>query len=241
MPRPRKQRFSQDDEDKLQETENNSGTIENGNENPDSADNVNSDGHFNNGSENQEPVKSTDANSNQDNGDEVDLQNLLNKKTEKKDFSVKTEEKINPEDFDDEAGKTKPNDPGATNPNEPKELTYHESAKLLLGTIEGIMQLLLPIGYRNKKFTAEERKRVNELRYVRNQEYSEEDKALYSRALELQELIKNIPFNKEERKNWIVPAAATLEKYGWKPGPELSLIFATALIMIPRLTPLADD
>ncbi len=237
MPRPRKQRFSEDaEEPKTQEQTTNTNAESN---NP--ADHVNNNGPIEQKPEDKKGDTTDDKSNIKDDGDEVDLETLLNKPTEKKDFKANAEEKINAEDFDDDLPKNQIQNPNPTNQEEPKELTYYESAKLLLGTIEGIMNLLLPIGYKHKMFTAQERKRINELRYVKDKDYSVEDEHLFVKAKELDALIKAIPFNKEERKTWIVPAAATLEKYGWKPGPELSLIFATALLMIPRLTPLKDD
>jgi hypothetical protein len=138
--------------------------------------------------------------------------------------------------------------PGVSDPVPDKsayKMPYHDQAELLIAFVDGLDCLILPWGYQKSIFNADERKRLKEIKAIKEskslnafKELNDTDKELLSRYNDYKELSAAIPFTKQEIEITKTPLAALLEKYKSNLGPETLFFGALFTLMAPRLMPL---
>lgn len=124
-------------------------------------------------------------------------------------------------------------------------LSYAAQAELLIAFVDGIDCLIMPWGYQQSIFSREERKRLRQIKTIKEskslkafQELSEADKNLLERYNDYKELVEAIPFTNSEIEMTKIPLAAVMEKYKTNLGPEMLLMGAMFTLMAPRLMPM---
>lgn len=124
-----------------------------------------------------------------------------------------------------------------------KPLSYYENeARGIVGFIDGISTIFLPGIYKKRLIGTENLKRGEELEQAirdgKQNELSEDDRVLMQLFVEVEKLIKEIPFKPEEKEMIIGPMSEVMQKYATTIGPEWRLAFAVGAVSFPRLIPL---
>lgn len=202
--------------------------------------------------------------SNQENNSNVvDLSDILGQGTEKKNPGAPPV--VNPEE-NNQAGETQPAPEGneeVINENESiffdskpevKEekkpeikIDYIDQAKTMVMTLDTASQITLPMVYRRRMFTKDEREQLKEIKdYWRSWKNNKlKEDALSDQELKLirlydeyKEIVDAIDFSEKEIEMLSNPLALMLQKYNMQSGPEASFIFAIVTVMGPRIMPL---
>jgi hypothetical protein len=132
----------------------------------------------------------------------------------------------------------------APRPEPSKPYSYYlNEAKGIVGFLDGISSIFLPVQYKKRLIGEENLKKSQELSDSVKQgknlnDFTEAERDLLNRYLKVDELIKSIPFQEDEKQMLIPPMAELMEKYSTAVGPEWRLMFAVGAVSFPRLLPL---
>jgi hypothetical protein len=201
---------------------------------------------------------------NADNTDVIDLTEVLSQGTEFKepanntgnsaanesninpgDEKTNTSNTVNSNDFEEvkETVVSKPIDPVEDIP----QVSFVESAKTMVMTLDLVGQIAFPIGYKASMFkgiTREEWRdlkdtvRLYESGKITETNLTEEQFLLVKQFKDYAEICKEVDFTPKEIDMLTNPLALMLQKYGMKSGPEATFLFAVVSVMGPRIMPM---
>jgi hypothetical protein len=198
----------------------------------------------------------------------VDLSDVLGKTTEKKnpgapEVNSNNKEAESVENTTQEAAPVQnqvneqtaaPDDafaPEAPKPPDPPKpeikIDYTDQANTMIMTLDMASQITLPMVYRRRMFTKEDRENFKEIKSywkvwkagkLKEDSLSEEEQKLIRIYDEYKEIVDAIEFSEKEINMLTNPLALMLQKYNMQSGPEASFIFAIVTVMGPRIMPL---
>ncbi|MDL5044629.1 hypothetical protein QQ054_01020 [Oscillatoria amoena NRMC-F 0135] len=188
----------------------------------------------------------------------VNLSDILAEETEVKKFTPvfgeDKDENQPPKGDDSDFENPPPPEPEQPpSPSEPQQkeadLTPRQNAELIVGTLDGLGQLIYPLAYKRKLFTPEERKELGEIKVLAKYIEKAGGDALYNSLTDLQkvvyqkyhtykELCDEIPFEKNESDLIVKPLTKVFEKYNVGTGPEVALIMGIIMVTGSRIAPL---
>lgn len=126
-------------------------------------------------------------------------------------------------------------------------VSYVESAKTMVMTLDLVGQIAFPIGYKAAMFkgiTREEWRdlkdtvRLYESGKITETSLTEEQFLLVKQFKDYAEICKEVDFTTKEIDMLTNPLALMLQKYGMKSGPEATFLFAVVSVMGPRIMPM---
>lgn len=127
------------------------------------------------------------------------------------------------------------------------DVTFVESAKTMVMTLDLVGQIAFPIGYKASMFkgiTREEWRdlkdtvRLYESGKITETTLTEEQFLLVKQFKDYHEICKEVDFSPKEIDMLTNPLALMLQKYGMKSGPEATFLFAVVSVMGPRIMPM---
>lgn len=120
---------------------------------------------------------------------------------------------------------------------------YYDEAKLLIGFVDAMQVLILPIAYQNTIFSPQEREKIRQWKKTGQpapENRTEKEKELIARIADYKELVQDIDFSEDEIKALHDPLTRVMQKYNWRMNAEMALMGAVLAIMGPRLMPLTN-
>jgi len=141
-----------------------------------------------------------------------------------------------------------PEPPPAPEPPPPViKIDYVDQAKTMVMTLDMASQITLPIVYKRRMFTKEEREQLKDLKNywkawkegkLKDDALDEDELKLIRIYDEFKEIVDAIDFSDKEINMLSNPLALMLQKYNMQSGPEAAFIFAIVTVMGPRIMPL---
>ncbi len=203
-------------------------------------------------------VEEKDPKTDNDTTDTVDITDVLGEETIVKDFKAKeseeqetTQDKADSDDFAKGVNEPEPDkaeDNESSSQRADSGSSAKDNAEVVIGTLDGLFQMVLPIGYARKIFSEEDKEKLPEIKALFSMRkragfkamYSQqpdEDKTLYDKYCVYVEFCDGVPFTDKETKLMSKPLEAVLKKHNWDTGPEVSLIMAMFMVTSSRIAP----
>lgn len=120
---------------------------------------------------------------------------------------------------------------------------FADEAMMLIGFVDALQTLILPIAYQNAVFTSQERDKLRHWKKTGQPapgNQTEKDRELIARVSDYKELTEDIDFTPGEINMLHDPLKRVMEKYNWRMTAEMALFGAVLAVMGPRLMPLTN-
>lgn len=141
-----------------------------------------------------------------------------------------------------------PEAPKPPDPPKPEiKIDYTDQAKTMIMTLDVASQITLPIVYKRRMFTKDEREQLKEIKNywkawkegkLKDDALNEDELKLIRVYDEFKEIVDAVDFSPKEIDMLSNPLALMLQKYNMQSGPEAAFIFALVTVMGPRIMPL---
>lgn len=170
----------------------------------------------------------------------VDLLSEMSRPTEQVAEEQDDDENLNPDDFEDDDDP----EPGEQEPVQDKSF-WREQARMWISAFDTLQRSALA-NYVYPKAILEPTDRQKLARFKNRTKgrrkddivYDDDIQSVLDRYAELEENIGKLPFSSGEKETLTAPLANLLEKHqSGQLSPEVALIIAVAIVMIPRLAP----
>lgn len=199
-----------------------------------------------------------------DNNDVIDLTEVISQGTEFKEPANNTGN-IGANENNTNVGDDKNNNGNTVNSNDFEEIkenaanknsapveeipqvTFVESAKTMVMTLDLVGQIAFPIGYKASMFKGITREEWRDLKdtvrlfesgKITEHTLTAEQFLLVKQFKDYAEICKEVDFTTKEIDMLTNPLALMLQKYGMKSGPEATFLFAIVSVMGPRIMPM---